>query len=76
MPRTRFDQHQVDRLAPSVVGELRDAELRGFDVRAFPSGRKRYFVQFQHEGRRTWHVLGDACNMSLGSAPGLAGGRL
>ena len=40
--------------------DIRDAKLKGFGVRVFPSGRKSYFVHCQHEGRRVWKTVGDA----------------
>ena len=40
--------------------DIRDAKLKGFGVRVLPSGRKRYFVHCQHEGRRVWRIVGGA----------------
>ena len=33
-----------------------------------PAGQKRYFVHFQHEGRRIWNVVGDAAVTRLADA--------
>ncbi len=36
--------------------DIRDAKLQGFGLRVMPSGRKRFFVHFQHGGRRVWRA--------------------
>ena len=40
--------------------DIRDAKLKGFGVRVLPSGRRRFFIHCQHEGRRVWNIVGDA----------------
>ena len=60
MANRRFSQRLIDTLKPGKsVREVRDTELRGFGVRILPSGRKRYFVHAQCNGKRTWTKLGD-----------------
>lgn len=61
MANRRLTQRLIDTLAPDKsVREFRDANLRGFGVRILPSGRKRYFVHAQFNGRRVWTAIGDA----------------
>ena len=45
--------------------DFRDASLKGFGVRVYPSGRKRYFVHTQYHGQRNWKIIGDATEISL-----------
>ena len=48
--------------------DVRDRELKGFGVRVMPSGTKRYFMHSQHQGRRTWRVVGDARSIGIDEA--------
>ena len=48
--------------------DIRDRELTGFGVRVLPSGKKRFFVHSQNEGRRLWKTIGDAAGMDLDDA--------
>ena len=73
MANRRLTQRLIDTLKPGKsVREIRDTELRGFGVRILPSGRKRYFVHAQSNGKRTWTKIGDACAMPLTDARDLA----
>ncbi len=45
--------------------DIRDAGLKGFGVRVYPTGRKRFFVHTQHQGQRIWKVIGDTSDISL-----------
>ena len=54
----------------------RDDKLRGFGVRASPSGRKQFFIQCQHRGERIWKMVGDARTMGVPEARSLAGEML
>lgn len=78
MPKVRLTQRRVDALRPRrKVFDIRDAELKGYGVRAMPSGAKRYFVHAQNRGRRVWKTLGDAAVRDAvdALAPVLAGRR-
>ena len=47
---------------------LRDASLKGFHIRVYPSARRRYFIHAQHDGQRIWKIVGDAAGISLAEA--------
>ena len=65
MPEFRLTQRRVDALRPRrKVQTVRDTELKGYGVRATPSGARRYFIHSQHLGRRVWKTVGDAAVMS------------
>ena len=66
MPKSRLTQRRVDALKPDEKTlDVRDSVIRGFGVRILPSGRKRYFLHSQIDGKRVWHSIGDAGTMSL-----------
>ena len=55
----RLNQRRVDALKPREASyDVRDSDLKGFGVRILPSGRKRYFVHSQRDGRRVWKIVG------------------
>ena len=69
MSNIRLTQRLIDALKPrKKTFDLRDTELKGFGVRVRSSGIKRYFVQSQHEGTRTWRIIGNAAGMTLEEA--------
>ncbi len=69
MATTRLTQARVEALRPRKASlDVRDAGLRGFGVRVYPTGRKCYFIATQFEGRRIWKIVGDADDMSTGEA--------
>ena len=69
MPRTALTDARVRALKPrKSPRDIRDGKLRGFGVRVLPSGRKRFFVHCQHRGKRTWRIVGDASETSVGEA--------
>ena len=69
MSKMRLTDTKVRTLRPEkTTRNVRDATLAGFGVRILPSGRKRYFLQSQHEGRRTWRIVGDPDDMTVGEA--------
>ena len=69
MSNTRLTQRQIDALKPrKKTFDVRDTELKGFGVRVRSSRIKRYFVQSQHEGTRTWRIIGNAAEMTLEEA--------
>ncbi|MXY34688.1 MAG: tyrosine-type recombinase/integrase [Boseongicola sp. SB0664_bin_43] len=77
MANRRLTQRLIDTLKPGKsVREIRDTELRGFGVRILPSGRRRFFVNAQTNGRRIWKTIGDAGAMSLAEARALARSHL
>ena len=66
MPKIRLTQRWVDTLKPDEkTQDVRDCVIRGFGVRILPSGRKRYFLHRQTDGKRVWHSIGDAGTMPL-----------
>ena len=42
------------------VYAVRDDKLKGFGVRVYPSGGKRFFLHFQHRWRRVWQIINSA----------------
>ncbi len=69
MPNTRLSESRIETLEPRKAPyDVRDGELRGFGVRVLPSGRKRFFIHSQHEGRRVWKTVGDADVIGLDEA--------
>ncbi len=66
MATSRLTQAQVDNLKPGkTTRNIRDRELKGFGIRILPSGRKRFFLHSQVDGRRVWHAIGDAHDLTL-----------
>ncbi len=66
MPKRRLTQRRVDTLKPEKkTFDVRDTVIQGFGVRVLPSGRKRYFLHSQVDGKRVWHAIGDAGTMPL-----------
>ncbi|MDE0047612.1 MAG: site-specific integrase [bacterium] len=60
MAMHRLTQSRVDALKPrGSVYDVRDTEIKGFGVRVLTSGRKRYFLHSQTDGRRVWQTIGD-----------------
>ena len=77
MPIMRLNESQIEALEPRKSPyDIRDRELKGFGVRVLPSGKKRFFVHSQHDGRRVWRTIGDAAGMGLDEARRLATGML
>ena len=69
MPEFRLTQRRVDALRPRrKVQTVRDTELKGYGVRALPSGARRYFIHSQYLGRRVWKTVGDAAVMTEAEA--------
>ena len=54
--------------ARKTVRDIRDASLNGFGIRVYPAGRKCYFIHTQHEGRRTFKIIGNAADTRLNEA--------
>ena len=69
MPNARLDPARINALKPRTAAyELRDTDLKGFGVQILPSGRVRYFIHAQHQGRRLWKTLGAAEAMNADEA--------
>ena len=69
MPTVKLDQRRVDALKPRKSAyNVRDRDLKGFGLRVWPSGKKRYFVHSQHRGRRVWKTIASAESASAGEA--------
>ena len=45
--------------------DIRDARLKGFGIRVYPTGCKRYFIHTQHQGERIWKIIGACSEISL-----------
>ena len=66
MSRTDLTDPRIGALKPRKVAyDVRDRKLRGFGLRVLPSGRKRFFVHYQHRGERIWKILGDAAAIDV-----------
>ena len=69
MATTRLTQARIAALRPRKASrDVRDASLKGFGIRVYPTGRKCYFIATQFEGQRIWKIVGDAADMSTGEA--------
>ncbi|MCE2518971.1 MAG: tyrosine-type recombinase/integrase [Alphaproteobacteria bacterium] len=69
MVKSRLTQRRVDVLKPDEKTlDVRDCVIRGFGVRVLSSGRKCYFLHRQVDGKRAWHSIGDAREMTLDCA--------
>ena len=69
MPAVRLTEARINALKPGKSArDVRDAALKGFGVRIMPSGRKRFFLHTQHEGRRVWKLIGEPGQMTLAEA--------
>ena len=69
MATLRLNQGKVDALKPRKSAyDVRDPDLKGFGVRTYPSGAKRYFIDSQHQGRRVWKIVGQAGSIGVDEA--------
>ena len=69
MAVNRLKQQQINGFKPrSKIYSVRDAELKGFGIRVWPSGKKSYFVHSRRQGQSLWKVIGDADHLSLEQA--------
>jgi len=77
MSGTRLTDARVRDLRPKkTTGNVRDTFLAGFGVRILPGGQKRFFIHVQHEGQRTWRIVGDPADMTVVEARERARGML
>ena len=69
MPAIKLNQRRVDTLKPhKSVYDVRDRDLKGFGLRVWPSGQKRYFIHSQHRGRRVWKIVGEVGSIGADEA--------
>ena len=69
MPTVRLTEARINALKPGKSArDIRDAALKGFGVRIMPSGRRRFFIHTQHEGRRVWKLIGEPGRITLAEA--------
>ncbi len=60
MTTVRLTDARIKALKPArSARDFRDSALKGFGVRIMPSGRRRFFIHTQHDGRRIWKIIGD-----------------
>ena len=53
MATVRLNERRLDALKPrKSTCDVRDRDLKDFDVTVMPSGARRYFIHSQHQGRR------------------------
>ncbi len=61
MATTQLTQARIRALRTrKTTRDIRDAGLKGFGLRIYPSGRKRYFIHTQVDGKRIWKIVGEA----------------
>ena len=69
MATLRLNQVKVDALKPRKSAyDVRDRDLKGFGVRTYPSGAKRYFIHSQHQGQRVWKIVGQTGSIGADEA--------
>ena len=69
VPARPLTPARIHALTPCrTVRNIRDGALKGFGIRVLPSGKKRFFVHTQKDGRRFWKLIGDADSVSLDEA--------
>ena len=69
----RLTDARIKALKPGKsTRQVRDTALKGFGVRILPSGKKRYFIHTQRDGKRIWKSIGDPDRMNLADARNVA----
>ena len=69
MAAIQLTQSHIKALRPRRnTQDIRDAGIKGLGIRVYPTGRKRFFVHTQHQGRRIWKIIGDASEINLNEA--------
>ena len=69
MTTIRLTQARIEALRPRKASrDVRDANLKGFGIRVYPTGRKCYFIATQFEGQRIWKIVGDVDDLSMSEA--------
>ena len=66
MPNITLSNARVKALRPRPSAcDLRDAKLKGFGVRVYPSGARRFFIHTRHRGTRVWKLATPAPSPSM-----------
>ena len=69
MPTIRLTEARINALKPGTsTRDVRDAALKGFGIRIMPSGRRRFFIHTQFDGKRIWKLIGESGRMTLAEA--------
>ncbi len=69
MATVRLTDARIRALKPlHTTRDIRDSDLKGFGIRIMPSGRRRFFIHTQCDGRRIWKIIGGPEEMSLQEA--------
>jgi len=69
MKKMSLTQRFVERVKPtSTVQEYYDTKVTTLYLRVYPSGKRMFFVRFQHKGLRQTHKLGSTLDYSLREA--------
>ena len=69
MPTSHLTDARVRALRPRESAySVRDEKLKGFGVRVYPSGEKRFFLHFQYRHRRVWQIVNNADAISVRDA--------
>ncbi len=69
MATARLTDARIRALKPAAAArDIRDSDLKGFGIRIMPSGRRRFFIHTQCDGRRVWKIIGDPEQMRVREA--------
>ena len=69
MATVRLTDARIKALKPrQATQDIRDTALKGFGIRVLPSGRRRFFIHAQCDGKRMWKIIGDPDTMNLSEA--------
>ena len=69
MTTARLTDARISALKPArSARDIRDKVLKGFDIRIMPSGRRRFFIHTQCDGRRIRKIIGDPEQVGVSEA--------
>ncbi|MDE2792256.1 MAG: integrase arm-type DNA-binding domain-containing protein [Paracoccaceae bacterium] len=69
MSSIRLTDSRIKALKPGESArDIRETTPKGFGVRVLPSGRKRFFIHTQIDGKRFWKIIGDPNEMRFAEA--------